>query len=283
MGDTAAAIEIASSAIAAFDPRQADSQFVTGQNGGVTAQCYLALPLWHAGLADQALDRMRRAHELATSLDHPFSLAYALVHMGLIHQRRREPELALAQADAALELSREQGFAFFIAWASWIKGWALSQLGRSDEGIAIGREGLELYPSTGSEVAQTFGLGFLAESYLGAERFDEGLAVLDEALQLVERKEERLYEAELLRLQGEALASAGDSAGALLALDRAATAAERHGSPAWRLRVAISRARLDPSPAARKDLAGVYLTLSEGFDTADLVAARAMLETPAPA
>jgi tetratricopeptide (TPR) repeat protein len=283
LGDTATAIDVADKAMAAFDPIRATSQFITGQNGGVTSQCYLSLPLWHAGYADRSLAVMQRALELARTLDHPFSLTYALVHMGLVHQRRREPEAALDMAGAGLALAEEHGFAFFVAWASWVKGWALAQLGEQEAGIAVGQHGLDVYPATGSDVALSFGLGFLAESYLVAGRLDDARRVIDDAFAYVERTQERLYEAELHRLRGELWRRQGDTDLAARAFERAIEAARAHAAPAWELRALLSRARLDVSAASKQGVADLYVQFTEGFATADLVDARAFLEAPAVA
>ena len=87
----------------------------TGQNAGVTMQCYWALSLWHLGYPDQALQRTRKAVELARTLKHPFSVAYALCHSGWLHHNCRLGEEVRRSADEEVSLSTEQGFAFWLA------------------------------------------------------------------------------------------------------------------------------------------------------------------------
>ncbi|MBN1402550.1 MAG: hypothetical protein JXA74_17045, partial [Anaerolineae bacterium] len=115
-----------------------------------------------------------------------------------------------------------------------------------------------------------------------AGRAEEGLALLDEALEQVERTGERWEEAELRRLQGELLRQRGDDPEAVEECYRQAIAvAQRQEARSWELRATTSLARLlrDQGRAAeaREALAAIYGWFTEGFDTPDLVEARALL------
>ena len=86
-----------------------------GEHAGVTHRCYLALTLWHLGYAEEALKVSREMLELARSIDHPFSLAYALHHTSWLYQYLRLPKEALAVCGEQIRFAAEQGFPLFHA------------------------------------------------------------------------------------------------------------------------------------------------------------------------
>ncbi len=97
----------------------------TGQNVGVTMRCYWALSLWHLGYPDQAMQQIGQAVETARSVNHPFSLAYALCHSSwLYHQCRRSADVRQA-ADEGVALAKEQGFPFWLAEGLLHQGFSL--------------------------------------------------------------------------------------------------------------------------------------------------------------
>ena len=126
--------------------------------------------------------------------------------------------------------------------------------------------------------------GFLAslgDAYGSVGRTAEGLRVLGEGLELAERTGECCWEAELHRLKGELLLIVGDAeAGACFR--RALEVASRQGSKGWELRAATSLGRLWRSQGrtdeARELVAGAYAWFMEGFDTADVRDAKALLD-----
>jgi class 3 adenylate cyclase/predicted ATPase len=174
-----------------------------GADFGVWSLTNAALVLWCLGYPDQALQRSREALTLAQELAHPFSLGWVLDATSWLHHYRREPQAAQEQAEAAIILSRAQGFRLWSAWASILWGWALAMQGREEEGIAQIHEGLTAFRATGAEMAQTHFLALLAEVYGKVGKAEEGFTVLDKALAMVEKTGERVYEAELYRLKGQ--------------------------------------------------------------------------------
>jgi hypothetical protein len=117
----------------------------------------LAQVLWELGYPDQALQRSQEALTLARELARPFNLATALIFAAELHQYRREAQMAYEQAEAALVLSREQGFALRLAQATILRGWALVEQGQGEGGIAQIRQGLAAFRATGVAT-----MGFLA-------------------------------------------------------------------------------------------------------------------------
>ncbi|MFC6671889.1 adenylate/guanylate cyclase domain-containing protein [Marinobacterium aestuariivivens] len=192
--------------LALYDPRQHRSHaFLYGLDPGVLCLCYLALTLELMGESAQARAKNDEALTLAQQLAHPISLAFALDFAGELHLFRQEGAQAQARAEAAIELSAEQGFSYWLAHGCILQGWALAEQGDCDAGVEQVRQGLAAYRATGSEMFVTHFLGLLADILHRAGQTAEALPVLDEALALVERTRERFYEAELYRLRGECL------------------------------------------------------------------------------
>src|SRR5688572_11035638 len=97
------------------------------------------------GFPDRALKRADEAVALATRLNHPFSLAYALFHTGLLHLWRREVELVQERAQAALEIAEQHEFQIWRALAICLQGAALAGMGRAEEGLLQVNRGIDLY------------------------------------------------------------------------------------------------------------------------------------------
>jgi hypothetical protein len=94
---------------------------------GVGGLCHAAEDLWQLGYPEQALQSSHEALSLAHTLSHPFSLGYALTHAAILHQLRRERQSVQDQAEAAITLSTEQGFPFWLGLGTCFRGWALAE------------------------------------------------------------------------------------------------------------------------------------------------------------
>ena len=166
-----------------------------------------------------------------------------------------------------------------------LRGSELVAQGQEEEGIAQIRQGMAAWRATGAEIGWPLWLAFLAEAYGKAGQAGEGLTVLAEALALVEKTGQDVYEADLHRLQGELLLIhpvGGGGAEAEACFQQALTVARRQQAKSLELRAAISLSRLwqhqGKRDAARQVLAEVYGWFTEGLDTADLQEAKALLE-----
>ncbi len=169
-----------------------------GLDAGVICLSYAAWTLWQLGYADQALKRGNEALTLAQTLSHHFSLAFAENCFGVLRQFRGEVREAQETAEGVIALRSTD-------WATTLRGWAIAEQGRSEEGIAQIQEGLVASRATGTEVARPYFLSLLAEACMETGRFDDGLNALTEALAAAEEHENRYYEAEMHRLKGELL------------------------------------------------------------------------------
>jgi predicted ATPase len=260
---------------------------------GVVASCYAAMSLWLFGTPEKALAQVQEAHILAQGLSHPYNLAFALVFMTRLYQWRRDVSATLTWTESLIALCAEHGFGQYLSWARLLHGWALAAQGQGDEGLDQMRQSLTAYEATGSVIWRPYFLALLAEGCEQVGAVDEGLRVLAEALAAVQQTGERLWEAELHRLTGELMLQArlqhpvpgndwAHTAEAEACLHQALAVARRQQAKAWELRAATSLARLwqqqGKHPEAQALLAPVYGWFTEGFDTADLQEARALLE-----
>ncbi len=168
------------------------------------------------------------------------------------------------------------------------RGVVLIASGHAEEGISQLREGLD-HSEGGFEVMRTFFLAYLAEGYGLVGRVDEGLAVLAEAMALVESTGVCIYEAELNRIKGELTLKRSETNSnseikeeAESFIRQAIEVARRQSAKSWELRATTSLARLlakqGDRDEARTMLADIYGWFTEGFDTADLKDAKALLE-----
>ena len=159
-----------------------------GVDLGVFLLSWLPHALWHLGYPEQALQRSHEALTLAQELSHPYSLAFALDYTAMLHQFRREAHAARERAEAAMALCTEHGFAYYLAWAMIIRGWALTEQGQHVEGLAQMRQGLADLRATGAEIRLPYYLALLAEACSKAGQIEEGMTLLAEALAQARRK-----------------------------------------------------------------------------------------------
>ncbi|WP_137894495.1 adenylate/guanylate cyclase domain-containing protein [Ramlibacter sp. 2FC] len=290
LGELDAARAQLEQALALYDPRQHDSPaFFSGSEPGVAGLAILALDLWLLGFPDQALARSQEMLVLAQTLSHPPASATALIFAAELHLQRREAQTTDQLTTALLALATEHGLPFILAWGTILSGWALAARGRAAEGIEKMQQGLSAYQATGAELRRTHFLTLLAEAYGKAGQAEAGLRTLDEALEVMERTQERAYEAELYRLRGELMLlrvvgegqEDGRSDEAEACFAQAIAVAKRQGAKSLQLRASTSLARLwqrQGKPAeARAMLDEVYQAFTEGFNTPDLQEAKALL------
>jgi predicted ATPase len=257
-----------------------------GSDIGVFSLSWGAHTLWHLGYADEALAMSHRALALAQDLSHPYSLALALAYAAMLHQFRREPDAVGERAAAAMALCVEHKFAYYMAWATLLQGWALAESADQEGGMQQMQQGLEALLATGASIRKPYYLTLLAEAYGKSGRAKDGLVLLHEALMIARETGELWREAELHRLQGELLLmlAVPDPSQAECCFHQALTMARRQDARALELRAAMSVSRLwqqhDRHDDARTVLADVLPWFTEGLDTPDLQDARTLLQAP---
>jgi class 3 adenylate cyclase/predicted ATPase len=298
LGELASAQEHLEQSIALYGLQQHRSLAWAGAHPGVQCLGYGALALWHLGYPDQALKRSHGALALTQELSHPLSLAYALASGTWLHQYRWEEQSSQEQAEATIALSSEQGFPYFLAMGTILRGWALAEQGQAEEGIGQMRQGLDAIRATGAGLFEPSYLAMLAEAYGKVGQAEEGLNVLAEALEIAHRTGERYNEVDLYRLKGELVLQSGVRRPASAATSpqsptsspqseaeacfhKAIEIARQQQAKSLELRAVMSLSRLWQSQGredeARQLLAEIYGWFTEGFDTKDLQEAKALL------
>ena len=272
-------------ALAIYDPQAHHEALIRlrGVDAGLSAIAYDACCLWCLGYFDQAMNRREEAIALARRLDHAFTLEDVLCYGGcMLDAWCRDAVLYKHRADEMIELAREKGFPGWLKMATCLRGEALAMLGREDEGVKLLRSSLAGRVAMGERVNYPEKLCVLAEIYLRLQRTEEAQNTLAEAFDWVEESDERHYEAELHRVEGELLLYQGDENGARMNFEKAIAFAKIREARFWELRATVSLARLlqkqGQAGKARRVLEPIYYWFTEGLDTPELVEARTLLD-----
>ena len=271
--------------LALYDPQQHRAHaFLYGEDMGVVCRSHAAWALWDLGYPDQGRARNDEAVTLAQHIVHPYSLCYVLALAAVFHQLRREVRAAQEHTETAISLATEQGFPLVMAWSSILHSWALAQQGQAKEGLAQLHQGLTAWRATGAEALRPYFLALLADVHGTLGEPEAGLTALAEALTRVDKTGERWYQSELYRLKGALLLqqSLDNQAEAETCFHHAIVIAQNQQAKSFELRTATSLARLWQQQGKRQEaqalLAPVYHWFTEGFDTADLQDAKALLD-----
>jgi predicted ATPase len=268
---------------------QIDHQPSAVQDPGVMCLCYSAWALWQLGFPDQALQRVLAVTDKAEQLKHKFSVGEAYGFCAAIQHFRGENEAALQSAERAIEVCEDSGFVVWLAHARLMHGRVVAELGDRAAGIDEMRQAYDLWAGTGAVVTTPFYLALRAEGLSFDGRAGEGLALLDQALEVIGRSGERYYEAEVRRLYGLLVVQDAAKRGQ----DRRAEAeqwlrgaydcAQSLRVRSLGLRCATSLAELWASGRKHAQaidvLGSACQAIEEGAGTRDVVKARALLAT----
>jgi adenylate cyclase len=203
-GELASAQTSFTRGLALYEPQQVPTHILLyGHDAGVFAGMLSAFVCWLRGYPEQAVSQAQADLTLADALSHPHTQRLAYSWAAYLHQVRREVQAVQAHAEALISLTQEQGTTNGLAHGMIIRGWALTERGQLEEGIAQIHEGLTGARDLGIENGQSYFLALMAEAYGKRGQAKEGLQMLAEALAMVNKNGERFYEAELYRLKGE--------------------------------------------------------------------------------
>jgi tetratricopeptide (TPR) repeat protein len=209
----------------------------------------------------------------------PGTMGFALWNALTLYMHLREPGNVLEAAERLFTLASEQQLPNYVAVASVDRGWAMAEQGRTDEGIALIRAGLDSLVALG-ETENPSTLRWLSEAQARAGQIEEALATIEQAFSAV--GEMQIHLAGVLWSRGELHLKRGDESKAAGDFREAIAAARRMGSKAYELRATTSLARLFDKRGRREEaramLAEIYDWFTEGFDTADLKDAKALLD-----
>jgi tetratricopeptide (TPR) repeat protein len=242
-----------------------------------------ALALLILGYPEKALARMDEALALVRHEKDRASASPMLIWSANVNSLLRDAKGVYRAAEEGMTLVREENLPVLAFVHQFWHGRALVQLGNIGQGMEEMLRLKEFIARFASTPVGSVLYPAIVENYLAAGRCDEGLHAVARARALLETYEARFAEAELLRLKGELLLRAGrDSDEAEGCLREAIAVARRQEAKWWELRATVSLARLlrdtNRSDEARAMLSDVYNWFTEGFDTADLKDAKALLD-----
>ena len=253
-----------------------------GVHPRVASQAFLAIVLFCLGHPDQALARSTAAIAEAGRLAHAPSLAVSLTNGARLLSFDGNDATFEEWASQLATVATEQGFLLWRAIGTTYRGWLKVKIGEVAEGIMLLRQGLAAYRATGAEAWVPYQIALLARACEIAGQIEEAVGLLDDALQVVKRTEERWLDAELHRHRGQLRLRQGHSGAAEELYRKALSIAAEQGAKLWELRAAASLARLRRDQGRRAEardlLAPVYGWFTEGFDTPDLKEAKALID-----
>lgn len=272
--------------MAHFDPdRHTSRRYRFGSEPGVACNVTSSIILWILGFPEKALRRANQTIALARRIKHPFSIAYAVFHTGLLYLWTRQAELAAEYAQLLRDTADEYDFEIWRAVASCLQGAALVGLGEVEQGLERIAWGMDAYQ--GLKTPPVFWSLLLfnqAEAYLQAGRPQEGLDLLDGAMESVDPRDEGALLAEFLRLRGDLLVAVSpeNEPEAGRCFQEALDISTEQQANMLALRTANRLCRLwrkqGKLEEGRRVLGQVYRQLSEGFQLADLKEASILLE-----
>jgi predicted ATPase len=266
-----------------YDPEKHASHRLVygGHDPGVCAQISGAWAESLLGYPDKALASIAKGLALAERIAHPFTLGFALLFSSQIYLNRREPERALRHLEAAEVVAAEQRLSFNLE-PGMLRSAALLAQGAVDEAIARIREGVAKWTALGRTLNLPFGLACLAEGLARCGDRAAALAALREGLEIADATGEHKWDAELHRLTGTVLLAENKRDEGQASLQRAFRIAQVQQAKSLELRAARDLARLWGEQGRRAEardlLTPVYGWFTEGFDTADLKDAKALLD-----
>ena len=263
-----------------YDPEryQSHRDLYGGHDAGMCAWTFGGHAEWLLGHPDMALASLAQAVTLAERISHPPSLNMALSYAALLHIYRREPQLILDRLAAAEAVAVEQRLSVFLS-PQILRGAASLLLGQAKEAIASLRAGL---PPGRTGGVRSLGFALLTTALVEEGEYPEAMTLITEALQGVEATGEGMWNPELHRSRGLVLLAQNKLAEGEASIRQALELARKQQAKSWELRAATSLAQLwgeqGRRAEARELLAPVYGWFTEGFDTADLKEAKALLD-----
>ena len=256
-----------------------------GQDVGLWCADFGSWAVWLDGRSDEADRRYGEANRLAEELGHPLSLASGLVHASLLYSMAGDVDRTLEYADKTIVVCEDVGIPARLVEALIMKGWALSQNGHIEDGIALTQQGMDGWRGAGAEIARPWWLALQSQQFSIKGDYESAQGCLDEALSTVERSGENLWLPELHRLKGQLLLDidATQTSEAEAHFQLAMSTANQQVSKFWELRAATSLGALMNERGNREQaltmIQPLYDGFTEGAETLDLRNARQVLST----
>ena len=252
-----------------------------GHDLGVMTLCHRGVDLWLLGYPEAARADIDRALRDAREFKHAATLMYALTYNSIVNALRRD--IAKAEADELVALADEKGAVFWKASGGLVKSWLFVLTGRASDAVTSFSSAIAMSRSTGATIFVPLFLSLLGSAFAELRQFDQARRCIGEAMALGEASGERLFDAEIYRIAGEIELGSSERKGpnAQRYFEQALGVARAQQARSLELRAAARLARLwrdqDKRAEAHDLLAPVYGWFTEGFDTLDLMEAKALL------
>ena len=258
-----------------------DPEFKHFPGAAVVSFAHASLNAWTLGRADVARERENRIVEIAEG-NNPFEIAWSTYNRALLRSSAymRDHQQAEALAERALELSEKNQFPNVAAYSRCVLGIERAGIGRASEGIALIRQGLTDLLAVEARLGIGTFTAYLAAAKAQAGAIIDALATIEEALRT--NPDQLFNRPEMLRIRGELRLKHEETEVAEADFREAIALARTMSAKAWELRTTMSLARLLVKHCRRDEasamLAEIYNWFTEGFDTADLKDAKALLD-----
>ncbi|MDA9982330.1 AAA family ATPase [Gammaproteobacteria bacterium] len=252
------------------------------EDPGVACGVFDALLLWLLGYPAQSSARLQSTLTLARELGNPHSTGLAMVFACFTLQLRGEPQATQAQAGDLIQLATEHGLIHWQGLGMILRSWALVQLG--DKSLDQAESGLATWRATGAGLVVPYCLGLLAEAHWSLGNLGAAREFVIEAKELIEHTQERWFEAELYRLEGELLLEQNNRQHpeAEDCFKRALDVARGQQAKSLELRAGIRLSRLWRQQRRYDDacelLGPIYQWFNEDAQTVDLREAKSLLD-----
>ncbi|MGA7873993.1 MAG: AAA family ATPase [Candidatus Binatus sp.] len=256
----------------------------SGRPGTPNAEGFASVTEWALGYADRARAHAAHAMEFVHDGQNLHDIAFAHYMAAWLYRFTRDPRHVEEAATQALAISEQLGFSYVSNLARQYLGWARAHLGSTADGVSLVRQGLSEMVASGSRAGISEFLSLLGEAQVLDGKLDEALGTFENALQA--NPEEIIFRPHILTCRGELRLKLGQTEPAEADFREAIALAQKMSAKAFELRAATSRARLLTKQGKRDEaralLTEIYNWFTEGFDTADLKDAKALLdESPA--
>ncbi|MBI1260004.1 MAG: AAA family ATPase [Chloroflexi bacterium] len=254
-----------------------------GMNYLVHGLAWNAHGLWSLGDVQQALDSAAAAVEAAREFADPFNQALSVTYQAQLLEWAGEPDVFRAHAEYAVRLTEENKAPYYHAWSNILLNFAAAEQEPSVANLLHLREALQTFTDSGAHIRLSIFYSLLARVCLLAGRLDEATEAIELGLTESLQNNERFWDAELHRLRGELrLVQDAEPDEVEGVFQRSIEIAQSQQAKSLELRAATSLARLwsanARNEAAKRLLLPVYNQFTEGIDTPDLWAARALLD-----
>ncbi len=285
-GEFATGLHHLERARALYDPAHHPRyRYQYGQDIGAAALCYLSWALWHLGHVDRASEVAAEAMKHAEELSHPHTLVYTICHArAFIDLFTRRCADAPLYAGQVVSLCTENGFSHWVNCGRIFEGWAEICRGEANQGIELVRAGVAGWKKRGARLWLPIFLTLEAEACAKAGCGDAALEAIEEALAIAKDTGERWAMAEVLRVKARLLkAVARAEAGEIeTILVNSLEIARAQQARCWELRTSCDLARLWQGQGRGREglklVQAIYEQFTEGFDTADLREAKALMQ-----